>query len=153
MPQGWLYAWLFTNAHINQAGMIDVSETTILSETKIGPEDLRAFLEKFEADGKIVRHGAIVWVVNFAKYQTTKSPKLRRRIEKDLEILGPTHPLVLAFLDHHPFILNPQDEEEEKGEEKKEMKGKERKGKIAMVCDTLSDTLSDTVSTRGRRRA
>jgi hypothetical protein len=138
--ESYLYLWLFTNPHVNQVGMIDISEGTMLAETRLKETDLRSGLDRFESDGKIRQHGGVIWVVNFHKHQSTRSPKLRQRIAKDLEALG-SHPFAQAFIDRYPDALGesqpPELEMIEKGN-----KGRE----IRKVSNTVSNTLSGTVS-------
>lgn len=134
--EAYYYLWLFTNPHVDQCGAVNVSEGVIMAETRLNEAEIRAAQARLEADGKILRHAGVIWIVNFHKHQSTSSPLLLKRVHKDLARLG-SSPLVQAFMDKYADSLKPK--EEEKSEDKKnEEKGRDRK---------VSDTVLDTVST------
>jgi hypothetical protein len=141
------YIWLFTNTHTNQLGMLDVSEGTKSMETGLKPETIKGAEERLERDGKIRKADGVIWIVNFHKHQSTRSPKIRIRIAKELEAMG-CHPLAQAFQDRYPDATS-QDQDSHEDQEQ-EIKEKKRKGKERRtVSDTVSDTVSETTPQDG----
>lgn len=69
------YVYLITACRSN-LGIIDRSMAKMSFETGLSQERMGELLELFETDGKVVRDGGDILVVNFIKHQTCNSPKI-----------------------------------------------------------------------------
>ena len=69
------YVYLITACRSN-LGIIDRSIAKMCFETGIPNERMEELLAMFEEDGKVVRDGGDILVVNFIKHQTCNSPKI-----------------------------------------------------------------------------
>jgi hypothetical protein len=98
-----LFAWLFTNKHVNQAGLMKIHRKTIAFETGLDGTVVDGGLAAFEKAGKIQIDGETILVVNFGKHQSTSSPKLRTRILRDLADFGESR-LVDEFRRRYPTL-------------------------------------------------
>ena len=138
-----VYIYMFTNEHVNNAGVMKVSNTKISYETGIAEEILERALKFFEEKNKIEIHGDVIWVVPFIRQQTSTSPKIMKNISKELEAIQDKHPeLVDRILVKYKTLQIPyryptdtpliQDEREREVEveEKKETEVKERSARI-----------------------
>lgn len=80
-PEGrLLYLYLITCPHTNNLGLLEVSTRRMAYETGLLPERVEALLGEAEAAGKLVRDGAVLWLVNFVKHQTSTSPRLMQSL-------------------------------------------------------------------------
>lgn len=79
------YLYLFTNEHINNAGIMAVSKKKMAFESGIPVSEVGGLLNTFAAAEKIILSGDNVWVVNFIRHQTSTSPKMLSSIAKALE--------------------------------------------------------------------
>lgn len=79
------YLYLFTNEHINNAGIMSVSKKKMAFESGVEISTIDGILKSFNDAGKIVVSGDNVWVVNFIRHQTSTSPKMLSSIAKALE--------------------------------------------------------------------
>jgi len=139
-----LFTWLFTNSHVNPAGLIYVNGQVIANETGLPLETIDLGLTKFEKDGKIMRDAGVIWVVNFVKHQATLSPKLWTRIKKDLDLLGAASRIFGAYLNIYgesPALTQTLNRRINKPDRETETEKD-----IGTVSDTVPDTQSDTVS-------
>ena len=128
----YLYIYLFTNEHCNQAGFYQITVKTISFETGIDKERVSSLLDQFITDGKITYEKHILWVKNFLRHQPNRSPQVWKRIIKDIKtIRDGNEGLVRRYLDHIDTLSIPYPEgidtlsqgtyvEEEKEEEKEE---------------------------------
>lgn len=80
-----LYIYLFSNPHVNNAGVMKVSLKKISYET--GIEDLSAAMDRLVNDGKVFKHKEYFFVVNFIKHQTSTSPKIIQSIVAEFKEL------------------------------------------------------------------
>ena len=78
-----LYLYLFTNPHVNNAGVFKVTRKKMAFET--GIDEVGACIDRLKEDGKLVEYEGYFWVVNFIKNQTTNSPKIAASILKLLD--------------------------------------------------------------------
>jgi DnaD/phage-associated family protein len=86
-PEGkLLYIYLWTNAHCNQAGLYEITSTTIAFETKLPAADIPKFLELLKPKVVWYPDSNLVWVKNFIKRQT-KSPKFLIAVAKSLSFI------------------------------------------------------------------
>jgi hypothetical protein len=84
-----IYIWMFTNEHSNQAGLYYITEDTISLETGYPIDKVSAAVDKLSADKKIFfTPEKLLWVKNFIRHQPSKSPKVLKRIAKDLKELN-----------------------------------------------------------------
>ena len=75
-----LYLYLITCPHTNNLGLLEVSTRRMSYETGLSPERVEQLLGEAEAAGKVVRDGAVLWLVNFVKHQTSTSPRLMQSL-------------------------------------------------------------------------
>lgn len=80
-----LYIYLFSNPHVNNAGVMKVSLNKISYET--GIKDLSAPMDRLVNDGKVFKHKEYFFVVNFVKHQTSTSPKIIQSIVAEFKDL------------------------------------------------------------------
>lgn len=77
------FLYLLTSPLANIAGTYEMPVKRALFDTGIPAKEFASALDRFEADGKIVRHGDWIGIVNFAKHQKP-NPKVRLGIAKEL---------------------------------------------------------------------
>lgn len=107
-----LYIYLFTNEHVNNVGVMQVSLRKISFETAVPQEVVGAFLEKTGALGKTVRDGDALLCLNFVRYQTTKSPQVTKNLRKVFAMVTSSK-LRQALMERYPDIFKGRDSEEE----------------------------------------
>ena len=71
-----LYLYLFTSPHTNNLGILEVTRRKVAFESGLSPEAVNKGIARFEADGKAVIDGNMLWLTNFIKNQTSTSKKL-----------------------------------------------------------------------------
>ena len=71
-----LYVYLITSPHTSNLGILEITTRKISFESGIDVEMVESLLAQMERDGKVVRDGDYIWLVNFVKHQCTVSPKL-----------------------------------------------------------------------------
>ena len=81
--QRYLFVYLWTNSHCNQAGLYQITLTTIAFEAKFSKEDLPTLLNSLEPKVKWYPEENLVWVRNFIKRQS-KSSKFLAAAAKSL---------------------------------------------------------------------
>ena len=77
------FLYLLTTPLANISGVYQMPMRNAVFDTGLEKEDFTAALNRFEADGKIVRHGDWIGIVNFAKHQKP-NPNVRIGIAKEL---------------------------------------------------------------------
>ena len=77
------FIYLFTNPHINNAGVLKITPRKMAFET--GIDDVQSYIERLKTDGKLVEIEGYFWVTGFIKHQTANSPKIAASIIKILE--------------------------------------------------------------------
>ncbi|MGE4487108.1 MAG: hypothetical protein AB7C95_04680 [Synergistaceae bacterium] len=82
-----LYIYLFSNPHINNAGVMKVSKRKIIFETYMTEEKYDSAIQKFENDKKVMLFDEYIYVCKFIKHQTNTSPKMLVNIHKQLELI------------------------------------------------------------------
>lgn len=82
-----LYIYLFSNPHINNAGVMKVSHRKIIFETFADKEQFDSAIRKFTKDKKVMLFDEWIYVCNFIKHQTNTSPKMLANIHKQLELI------------------------------------------------------------------
>jgi len=68
-----LYAYLWTNKHCNQAGLYQITPSTIAFETKLAEADIPQLFEELAPKVVWYREQNLVWVKNFIKRQSISS--------------------------------------------------------------------------------
>lgn len=81
--QRYLFWYLSTNSHCNQAGLYYITLATMANETKFTKDELRQLLPNLEPKVKWYPDQNLVWVKNFIKRQS-KSPKFLQAAAKSL---------------------------------------------------------------------
>lgn len=77
------FLYLLTTPFANISGVYQMPMRNAVFDTGLERDDFTAALNRFEADGKIVRHGNWIGIVNFAKHQKP-NPNVRIGIAKEL---------------------------------------------------------------------
>lgn len=77
-----LYIYLFTNPHVNNLGILGISQKKIAFETGLAPGCVASTILLLEKDKKIILDGSATFLVNFIKHQTNTSPKLISSLKK-----------------------------------------------------------------------
>lgn len=77
-----LYIYLFTCPHVNNLGLIEVSQKKIAFETGLAAGDIKDALMRMAEAGKVIVDGQAIWLANFIKHQSTTSPKLIQSIKR-----------------------------------------------------------------------
>lgn len=77
------FLYLLTSPLANIAGAYELPMRRAVFDTGLPEEDLGAALTRFEADGKLVRRGDWVGVVNFVRHQSL-NPSVRQGIRAGL---------------------------------------------------------------------
>lgn len=77
------FLYLLTTSHANISGVYKLPLRCAAFESGLAAKLFAAALERFEADGKIVRHGEWLGLVNFIKHQKP-NPKVRIGIASEL---------------------------------------------------------------------
>ena len=80
-----LFVYLFSNDEMNVPGIYELSTKIAGFETGIDRKRVEEILGKFETDGKIMRDGDWLWVINAQKYNNNDSPNTKKHIDKRLE--------------------------------------------------------------------
>ena len=75
--QRYLFIYLWTNNHCNQAGLYHVTLTTIAFETKFSKEELPELLHSLSSKVKWYPEQNLIWVKNFLKRQSKSSKFLQ----------------------------------------------------------------------------
>lgn len=83
MTEKLAFLYLLTTSHANISGVYKLPMRSAAFESGLTAKILNAALERFEADGKIVRHGEWIGLVNFIKHQKP-NPKVRIGIANEL---------------------------------------------------------------------
>jgi len=81
-PERLLYLYLFTNHHVTNAGIMQVSRRAMAFET--GIENIEPCIDRLQKDGKIMEVDGYFWVPGFIEHQTANSPKITVSIVKSL---------------------------------------------------------------------
>jgi DnaD/phage-associated family protein len=84
--QRYLYIYLSTNSHCNQAGVYEIGIDTISFETKVSEEDLSPLLKSLTFYIEWFEESDVIWVKDFIKRQS-KSPKFLIAVAKCLSTL------------------------------------------------------------------
>ena len=77
------FLYLLTTPLANISGVYQMPMRNAIFDTGLEREDFITAINRFEADGKIVRHGDWIGIVNFAKHQKP-NPNVRIGIAKEL---------------------------------------------------------------------
>ena len=101
-----LYIYLFSNPHINNAGVMKVSHRKIIFETFADEAQFKSAIEKFQKDKKVMLFNEYIYVCNFVKHQTNTSPKMLANIYKQLELIPRN--IVSVINQQYPELKIPQ---------------------------------------------
>lgn len=87
-----VFIYLFSNDRVNVIGIYDVSIKTLAHETDIDKGRIEEILTRFEDDGKVVRDGNWIWVVNLFTHNAMNlgSPKIQAHIRGIIPDIGST---------------------------------------------------------------
>lgn len=80
-----LFLYLLTNPLTNIAGVYEIAVKRIVLDTGFTAKEVSSRLDRMEADGKIVRRGTWLGIVNFTRYQTL-NPSVRQGIAENLRL-------------------------------------------------------------------
>lgn len=79
-----VFLYILTNPLTTIAGVYELSEKRASFDTGIGEGKIKRILMRFEADGKLIREGTWIGIVNFIKYQSL-NPKVCKGILIELQ--------------------------------------------------------------------
>jgi len=99
-PEGkLLFIYLLTNTKTTQCGIYELPMKVMQFETGLDKNTIEQYLQKFEADGKILylKETSEVFMVNWLKYNNIDSPKVKACIRKELMQVK-NKSLLIAFL-------------------------------------------------------
>lgn len=82
-----LFIYILTNPLCNIAGIYQIQSRRIAFETGIDKEMVEKLLNRFQNDGKILRHHDWLLIVNHAKHQSFKNPNVTAGIKRILDEL------------------------------------------------------------------
>jgi hypothetical protein len=105
--QRYLFIYLWTNNHCNQAGLYHITLTTIANETLFSKEELPELLYSLEAKVSWYPEDNIIWVKNFLKWQF-KSPKFLAAAGKCLTTIknnGAVHELLEYYKNRYSILI------------------------------------------------
>lgn len=100
-----LYLYLFTCPHTNNLGILEVSANRISFESGLPADAVSSGLERFEADGKLLRDGLKMWLTRFIKHQTTTSEKLILGLRRLVPEIG-SQTICSAVCERYPHIFD-----------------------------------------------
>jgi len=104
--QKMVFIYLFSNERASICGMYELPIRFIAFECGLSEDAVAQAFEAFEKAEKAYYRDGLVWVVNLRKYnEMGDSPKIRTRIEKDLD-LSPDCELKRRYYAHHqiPYL-------------------------------------------------
>ena len=79
-----VFLYLLTNPLTTIAGVYELSARRASFDTGLSQKEIGKVLEKLDKDGKIIRIGDWIGIVNFIRYQSL-NPKVRKGIQVELE--------------------------------------------------------------------
>ena len=99
-----LYIYLFSSVHTNLIGVIEATPRLMAYETDSTEAEIRAALDRFERDGKVVSDGGVVWRASHIRHQCTSSPKMLVAMRAHLARVE-SGVIRRAICDRYPHIL------------------------------------------------
>lgn len=104
-----LFIYLFSNARSNLSGLYDLPLKVASFESGLSVEAVKAGLERFAADGKVLYEEGWIWIKSLLRYNATNlsSVKIRRHIQSTIEHV-PDIPLKRQWIEHYNSIVNPR---------------------------------------------
>lgn len=105
VPHKLLYIYLFTGAHTNNLGLLEITERKISFETGASLRDVAEGLTRLEQDGKLIRDGQKIWLTRFIRHQTTTSEKLLAGLRKLIHEVGSTK-ICKELLNNYPELFD-----------------------------------------------
>jgi len=151
----YVYIYLFTNPHCNQAGLYELPVEIMSFELQLSPEEIKEIIEKFQQDGKLEYVDDVMWLKNFLKHQPNKSPLVWKRIVKDIKMVSNHSDKLIERYFKHLDTLNipyPKDIEKvskgyQKGIDRTIRKGKGKEKEKDLDTDvSITNTLNDKKS-------
>ena len=100
-----LYLYLFTCPHTNNLGILEVSANRISFESGLPAAAVSSGLDRFEADGKLLRDGLKLWLTRFIKHQTTTSEKLIQGLRRLIPEIG-SKSICTAVCERYPHLFD-----------------------------------------------
>lgn len=97
----YLFIYLITNTHRNEAALYSISLAKIAFETGLTPQQVEKSMAELNASGKVLYDpaGSTVWVVNAVRYQAL-NPNCIKSIAIDIEHCS-SRDLAQRFCDHY----------------------------------------------------
>ena len=129
----YFYIYLMTNSKTTQCGIYELPLRIAEVETGYNRETIEKLFKKFEKHNKIIRSTKTseICIVNWLKYNASKSPKVLKCIHKELDNIKDK--TLLKHIDtvciHYTKSIqtDPQKEKEEEKEEEEKQEKEERK--------------------------
>lgn len=129
----YFFLYLITNDKVKQCGIYEIALKKMEFETGYNRDTILLFLSELQAMQKIAYNldTKEICVINFSKYNFTKSPKVKACIKKELnqvkdkKLIQYLHGINSLFKDYAKTIeTDSQEKEKEKEEEEEEQKEK-----------------------------
>jgi hypothetical protein len=122
--QKYFYIYLLTNPNVLQCGIYEIALRQIVYHTGYNKDTIMQLIQMFESMGKIVysKETNEIAIVNFLKYNYSKSPSVKKCIEKDLESVKNKDLIKFIYCVGSVGIECIDNKEEEEEEEEKEKK-------------------------------
>lgn len=158
LEEKFFYLYLLTNQKVKQCGCYDISFKKITLETSFGKNQIEKMLDDFENKYNLIKYNKKtkeILLLNFYKYNWTKSPKVKSCIEKEAKEIKNkefadyiNEKIGYRYgIDTVSIPLGEEEKEKEKEKEKKEEKrereiNKERDSVASAPAPTLFDVIS-----------
>jgi uncharacterized protein (DUF1697 family) len=137
-----LFIYLFSNESTSLSGMYRLSKKIIAFETCIDKKRIDEILAKFETDNKVHYEGDVVWVVNMRRFHETKSDRVKKRIQKDIDLI-PNSKIKERYLQHNIPYAYPMHTPQQLKEEEKE---KEEEAPLSLCSPSISREIFTAVT-------
>ncbi|MDR1398016.1 MAG: hypothetical protein LBJ14_09850 [Desulfarculales bacterium] len=111
-----LYIYLFTNPHVNNLGVMEISLRRISYETGLKEEETRELLRLFASQGKVLLEGQSILLLNFIKNQTFTSPQITVGLQNLIHKNPPPPRMAARLREKYPAIFTSARKEEGKGQ-------------------------------------
>jgi hypothetical protein len=102
-----LYIYLFTNPHVNNLGIMEISLRRVSYETGLEEKEAGELLRSFAAQGKALLEGEFILLLNFIKNQTFTSPQITTGLQNLMQKSPPPPRMRARLREKYPDIFTP----------------------------------------------
>lgn len=141
----YFYLYLFTNSRTTQCGVYDLPLKVAEIETGYNRETVQKLIDKFITYGKVEYCSSTkeIFLKNWLKYNSSKSPKVLSCIKKELESVK-SKTFVKYCIDSLSIDLGEEEEKEQEEEEEQEREEEEIKPPKFNFRNSLLSLCNDT---------